>query len=38
MAKKRPVRIWRSKERPRREPKFQRKEIFDGAAKSKSLR
>lgn len=36
MAKKRPVRIWEIKHRPRSEPKFHQTEIFEGAGRSTS--
>lgn len=34
MARKRPVRIWVAKQRPRREPKFHHTEILEGAGRS----
>lgn len=34
MARKRPVRIWEMRQRPRREPKFHHAEMLEGAGRS----
>lgn len=34
MARNSPVRIWITRHRPKREPKFHHDEMFDGAGKS----